>query len=194
MPTWLEANGPNVGLGSLCEIGEGAGSTASVVAEVIKVERPEGDPMRDAPLESSLWYRVADLRPRLVARARLHRHRTGRQPETVCLVTSRPATAFSNCHGKLWARMRPWQGLSISLWVRVLVAKSHLASKLVFQASFLQPTATHLQAAQRAIRCFVASPSTPGEDSHPSQLHPSEIVCSLLWVDLSGQLTGFVCV
>ncbi|MBC7730037.1 MAG: peptidase M50, partial [Microbacteriaceae bacterium] len=29
----------------------------------------------DAPLESSLWYRVADLRPRLVARARLHRHR-----------------------------------------------------------------------------------------------------------------------
>lgn len=31
--------------------------------------------MRDAPLESSLWYRVADLRPRLVARARLHRHR-----------------------------------------------------------------------------------------------------------------------
>ena len=30
--------------------------------------------MRDAPLESNLWYRVADLRPRLVARARLHRH------------------------------------------------------------------------------------------------------------------------
>lgn len=30
--------------------------------------------MRDAPLESSLWYRVAELRPRLVARARLHRH------------------------------------------------------------------------------------------------------------------------
>ncbi|MGQ3050191.1 MAG: site-2 protease family protein [Roseateles sp.] len=30
--------------------------------------------MLDAPLESSLWYRVADLRPRLVARARLHRH------------------------------------------------------------------------------------------------------------------------
>mgnify|MGYP000405527981 CR=1 FL=1 len=93
--------------------------------------------------------------------------------------TAAAATAFSNCHGKLWARMRPWQGLSISLWGRVLVAKSHLASKLVFQASFLQPTATHLQAAQRAIRCFVASPSTPGEDSHPSQLHPSEIVCSL---------------
>ncbi len=31
--------------------------------------------MLDAPLESSLWYRVAELRPRLVARARLHRHR-----------------------------------------------------------------------------------------------------------------------
>jgi putative peptide zinc metalloprotease protein len=29
----------------------------------------------DAPLESGLWYRVAELRPRLVARARLHRHR-----------------------------------------------------------------------------------------------------------------------
>ena len=29
----------------------------------------------DAPLQSSLWYRVAELRPRLVARARLHRHR-----------------------------------------------------------------------------------------------------------------------
>ena len=31
--------------------------------------------LHDAPLESSLWYRVAALRPRLVARARLHRHR-----------------------------------------------------------------------------------------------------------------------
>jgi len=31
--------------------------------------------MLDAPLQSSLWYRVADLRPRLVSRARLHRHR-----------------------------------------------------------------------------------------------------------------------
>ncbi|MEO6033563.1 MAG: hypothetical protein ABIP61_17015, partial [Burkholderiaceae bacterium] len=31
--------------------------------------------MIDAPLQSSLWYRVADLRPRLVGRARLHRHR-----------------------------------------------------------------------------------------------------------------------
>ncbi|MDN3922096.1 site-2 protease family protein [Roseateles violae] len=31
--------------------------------------------MLDAPLQSSLWYRVAELRPRLVAQARLHRHR-----------------------------------------------------------------------------------------------------------------------
>ena len=31
--------------------------------------------MHDTPIRSSLWYRVADLRPRLVARARLHRHR-----------------------------------------------------------------------------------------------------------------------
>ena len=31
--------------------------------------------MTDTPLLSSLWYRVADLRPQLVARARLHRHR-----------------------------------------------------------------------------------------------------------------------
>ncbi len=29
----------------------------------------------DAPLHSSLWYRVAPLRPRLLARAKLHRHR-----------------------------------------------------------------------------------------------------------------------
>jgi putative peptide zinc metalloprotease protein len=29
----------------------------------------------DAPLLSTLWYRVAELRPRLLARARLHRHR-----------------------------------------------------------------------------------------------------------------------
>src|SRR5512144_3005790 len=29
----------------------------------------------DAPLQSSLWYRVAPLRPQLLARARLHRHR-----------------------------------------------------------------------------------------------------------------------
>ena len=29
----------------------------------------------DAPLQSSLWYRIAALRPRLLARARLHRHR-----------------------------------------------------------------------------------------------------------------------
>jgi putative peptide zinc metalloprotease protein len=31
--------------------------------------------MIDTPLQSSLWYRVAELRPQLVARARLHRHR-----------------------------------------------------------------------------------------------------------------------
>jgi putative peptide zinc metalloprotease protein len=31
--------------------------------------------MNDTPLHSTLWYRVAALRPRLVARARLHRHR-----------------------------------------------------------------------------------------------------------------------
>jgi len=31
--------------------------------------------MIDTPLHSSLWYRVAELRPQLVARARLHRHR-----------------------------------------------------------------------------------------------------------------------
>jgi putative peptide zinc metalloprotease protein len=31
--------------------------------------------MIDTPLESSLWYRVGELRPQLVARARLHRHR-----------------------------------------------------------------------------------------------------------------------
>ena len=31
--------------------------------------------MTDTPLHSSLWYRVAELRPLLVARARLHRHR-----------------------------------------------------------------------------------------------------------------------
>ena len=30
---------------------------------------------RDAPLQSSLWYRVAPLRPMLLTRARLHRHR-----------------------------------------------------------------------------------------------------------------------
>ena len=29
----------------------------------------------EAPLQSNLWYRVASLRPRLIARARLHRHR-----------------------------------------------------------------------------------------------------------------------
>ena len=29
----------------------------------------------DSPLHSSLWYRIAELRPRLLARARLHRHR-----------------------------------------------------------------------------------------------------------------------
>lgn len=29
----------------------------------------------DAPLQSSLWYRIAALKPRLLARARLHRHR-----------------------------------------------------------------------------------------------------------------------
>lgn len=28
----------------------------------------------EAPLHSSLWYRVAPLRPRLLARSRLHRH------------------------------------------------------------------------------------------------------------------------
>ena len=31
--------------------------------------------MIDTPLQSSLWYRVAELRPQLVTRARLHRHR-----------------------------------------------------------------------------------------------------------------------
>ena len=31
--------------------------------------------MIDTPLHSSLWYRVSELRPQLVARARLHRHR-----------------------------------------------------------------------------------------------------------------------
>lgn len=31
--------------------------------------------MIDTPLHSSLWYRVAELRPQLVARVRLHRHR-----------------------------------------------------------------------------------------------------------------------
>ncbi len=31
--------------------------------------------MADTPILSSLWYRVADLRPQLAARARLHRHR-----------------------------------------------------------------------------------------------------------------------
>jgi putative peptide zinc metalloprotease protein len=31
--------------------------------------------MSDTPLQSSLWYRVSELRPQLVARARLHRHR-----------------------------------------------------------------------------------------------------------------------
>jgi putative peptide zinc metalloprotease protein len=31
--------------------------------------------MIDTPLQSSLWYRVAELRPQLVSRARLHRHR-----------------------------------------------------------------------------------------------------------------------
>jgi len=31
--------------------------------------------MIDTPLHSSLWYRVAELRPQLAARARLHRHR-----------------------------------------------------------------------------------------------------------------------
>ena len=31
--------------------------------------------MIDTPLHSSLWYRVAELRPQLVSRARLHRHR-----------------------------------------------------------------------------------------------------------------------
>lgn len=33
------------------------------------------NPMNDQPLHSTLWYRVASLKPRLVARARLHRHR-----------------------------------------------------------------------------------------------------------------------
>ena len=31
--------------------------------------------MKDAPLQSQLWYRVSNLRPRLLSRARLHRHR-----------------------------------------------------------------------------------------------------------------------
>src|SRR4051812_25585705 len=31
--------------------------------------------MPDAPLQSAMWYRVAELRPRLLSRVRLHRHR-----------------------------------------------------------------------------------------------------------------------
>ena len=29
----------------------------------------------DTPLQSSLWYRISALKPRLLARAKLHRHR-----------------------------------------------------------------------------------------------------------------------
>ncbi|MBU6267858.1 MAG: FliI/YscN family ATPase [Sphingomonadales bacterium] len=42
MPTWLEADGPNVALGSLCEIGEAGdrgGQRAALIAEVVKVDR-----------------------------------------------------------------------------------------------------------------------------------------------------------
>lgn len=38
MPTWLEADGPNVPLGSLCEIGEVGGDRRSLVAEVVRID------------------------------------------------------------------------------------------------------------------------------------------------------------
>ncbi|WP_088307335.1 FliI/YscN family ATPase [Novosphingobium sp. B 225] len=38
LPSWLEADGPNVALGSLCEIGEAEGLIPPVVAEVVKVD------------------------------------------------------------------------------------------------------------------------------------------------------------
>jgi flagellum-specific ATP synthase len=38
LPTWLEADGPNVALGSLCEIADHAGTRTPLIAEVVKVD------------------------------------------------------------------------------------------------------------------------------------------------------------
>lgn len=38
LPTWLEADGPNIALGSLCEVGERSGRRAPLIAEVVKVD------------------------------------------------------------------------------------------------------------------------------------------------------------
>lgn len=38
LPSWLEADGPNVALGTLCEVGEPDGAVPPVVAEVVKVD------------------------------------------------------------------------------------------------------------------------------------------------------------
>ncbi len=38
LPTWLEADGPNIALGALCEIGECSNQRSPLVAEVVKVD------------------------------------------------------------------------------------------------------------------------------------------------------------
>jgi flagellum-specific ATP synthase len=54
MPTWVEASGPNLPLGALCEIG-GGGDRPAVVAEVIKVDR---DHIALTPFEDASWLTV----------------------------------------------------------------------------------------------------------------------------------------
>jgi hypothetical protein len=85
--------------------------------------------------------------------------------------------AFSGQGGAVQAKAAGWAAWGLNLQARVLVAKQCLASKLVFQAQFLQPPEPHLRAVQRAIRGFVAAPAGLTEAApRPGCLFPNEQV------------------
>ena len=72
-----------------------------------------------------------------------------------------------------------WAALHLSLEGRVHVAKQCLASKLVFQASFLPAPPQQLQAAQHAVRRFVVGSPTGEEGAQQRVLMPAEHVVAL---------------
>ena len=90
------------------------------------------------------------------------------------------ATAFQNSAGKLLGAAAKWAAVPLSLEGRAHVAKQCLASKLVFQASFLPAPPDQLEAAQRVLRRFVATGTATAEEAaQHQQPMPAEHVLAL---------------
>ena len=149
------AGGPSLSVQKCqaCAVGPAA-------AERVAALEPGEGHMPAAPLDQPVRYLGVPLGPHLSEGA-LQQHAYSRQPRALSAAAGR------------------WRKLALNMLERAHVSKQCIASKVIYQLGFTQPTPAQLQHMQRAVRTYAALEPQPAERSPYLALLPGQLTCAM---------------